>query len=225
MLISIIRTVMLYFIIVAVVRLMGKRQLGELQPTELIITILISNIATLSLENIDTPLIMGLIPIFTLVAMEVIVSLVLLKFPSLEKVFSGRSIIVIKNGKVDQKQLAELRISPEDLMLQLRQQGVFKISDVALAIVETTGKLSVYENYVARKPTAQQLGIQEVPEENLPPLPLITAGCIISENLAVLGKDIKWLKSTLKRKHLKIDDVYIMTMDANDTMDIIKKGG
>ncbi len=224
LLISIIRTIILYFIIVAVIRLMGKRQLGELQPTELIITILISNIATLSLENVDLPLILGLIPILTLVIMEVIVSVVLLKFPHLERFFTGRSLIVIKNGKLDQKRLAELRISPDDIMLQLRQQGIFNISDVSLAIVETTGKLSVYEKFATRKPTTQQLGIADIPSENLPPLPLVTAGCIIEENLNAMGKDRAWLEKNLSRRHLKLSDIYILTLDTNEQLNIIKKG-
>ncbi len=223
MLVSLLRTIILYFIIVFIIRLMGKRQLGELQPTELIITILISNIATLPLENVDTPLFMGLIPIMTLVILEVIISQINLHCPKCAKIFTGKSMVVIKDGKINQAKLKELRISPEDLLLQLRQEKIFDISQIELAIVETTGKLSVYEKYLYRNATPEDLKLQGDKKQDIPPIPLIINGAINSENLMVTQKNEKWVYNELKKQKTDIKEVYIMTVDSDNKCNIIKK--
>ncbi len=223
MLVSLLRTIILYFIIVFIIRLMGKRQLGELQPTELIITILISNIATLPLENVDTPLFMGLIPIMTLVILEVIISQINMYFPKCAKIFTGKSMVVIKDGKINQQKLKELRISPDDLLLQLRQEKIFDISQVELAIVETTGKLSVYEKYLYRNATPEDLKLQGDKKQDIPPIPLVINGAINSENLIVTQKTEKWVYDELKKRKTDIKEVYIMTVDSDNKCNIIKK--
>lgn len=202
---------------------MGKRQLGELQPTELIITILISNIATLPLENVDTPLFMGLIPIMTLVILEVIISQINMYFPKCAKIFTGKSMVVIKDGKINQQKLKELRISPDDLLLQLRQEKIFDISQVELAIVETTGKLSVYEKYLYRNATPEDLKLQGDKKQDIPPIPLVINGAINSENLIVTQKTEKWVYDELKKRKTDIKEVYIMTVDSDNKCNIIKK--
>ncbi len=143
MLITIIRSVILYILVIFAVRLMGKRQLGELQPSELVITILISNIATLPLEDTDIPLLTGMTPIFVLVCLEVLISWVTLRFPKLRRFISGRPKIIVTNGKIDQEALDELRLSEEDVMSALRSQQVFDIKEVQQAVVETNGSVSV----------------------------------------------------------------------------------
>ena len=150
MLVTFFRTLILYVVIVFGVRLMGKRQLGELQPSELVVTILISNIATLPIEEVETPLFSGLLPILSLVTFEVIISAINLHSRRMRRVFSGSPVVVIKNGEIDQKKLQELRFSIDDLMAQLRQNQIFALDEVDFAVVETTGKLSVYQKYGAR---------------------------------------------------------------------------
>lgn len=140
---ALIRSIILYILVIFSVRLMGKRQLGELQPSEFVITILVSNIATLPLEDSDIPLIMGITPILALVCFEVLMSWITLHFPAVRKIVSGRPKIVVRNGKPDDHALRELRLSMDDLNAALRSKDVFDIADVQYAIVETNGSISV----------------------------------------------------------------------------------
>ena len=142
MLIVFFRAVILYILIVISIRLMGKRQIGELQPSELVITLLLSNIATLPIEDTTIPMSMGIVPIFTLVCLDVILSHCSLKFRGLRKLICGSPKIVVSRGIIDQKQLKDLRFSADDLLESLRSMGIFDINEVQLAVVETTGKIS-----------------------------------------------------------------------------------
>ena len=139
-----IRALILYFVVIFSVRLMGKRQLGELQPSELVITILISNIATLPLEDTAIPLLPGILPILSMVCFEVIISWFSLKSRRLRRVICGSPKIIIRNGQIEQDTMRELRLSIDDLMTALRGNQVFSIEEVQFAIVETTGSVSVY---------------------------------------------------------------------------------
>lgn len=143
MLLTIIRSIILYILVILAIRLMGKRQLGELQPSELVITILISNIATLPLEDADIPLLTGMTPILVLVCLEVLISWITLRFPGLRKLVSGSPKIIITNGEIDREALTELRLSEADVMSALRSQQVFDVKDVQQAVVETNGSISV----------------------------------------------------------------------------------
>ena len=136
------RTLIIYFVIIVCLRIMGKRQLGELQPSEFVIAILISNIATLSIEDTDIPLIGAVVPIITLMSAEVILSFITLKSGKAQVLVSGNPVMIIRGGKIDQKSMRDLRFSIEDLMSQLRINGIFDIQDVAWAIVETNGQLT-----------------------------------------------------------------------------------
>ena len=137
------RSLILYVLVIFAVRLMGKRQLGELQPSELVITILVSNIATLPLEDVNIPVIVGITPILSLVCFEVVVSWLNLKSPCIRKITSGSPKIVIKDGKIDPDTMRDLRFSVDDLMMALREKEVFDLDEIQFAIVETTGNISV----------------------------------------------------------------------------------
>ena len=145
MLIIFLRAFILYVLVIFSVRLMGKRQIGELQPSELVITILVSNIATLPIEDINLPILTGIIPIVSLVCLDVIMSSVTLKFKKVRWIVSGNPRIIVINGKIDQVAMKQLRYSLDDLMESLREQGIFDITEVQYAIVETTGKISVLQ--------------------------------------------------------------------------------
>ena len=222
MLVIFLRVVILYFVIIFSVRLMGKRQLGELQPSELAITILISNIATLPIEEVDTPLFMGLLPILSLVSFEVIISIVNLHYPRVRRVFSGSPVVVIQNGEIDQKKLHILRYSVDDLMSQLRSQNVYDINDVDFALVETTGQLSVYEKYKKRTISPETLNMEDVPKKDAPPLILVTQGKINHEFLDLAKKDDKWLMDTIHSHHLKLSQVYFLSVDNLNKITLIK---
>lgn len=223
MFVTLFRTIILYSVIIFGVRLMGKRQLGELQPTELVITILISNIATLPLEEVDTPLFMGLLPILALVTFEVFISMINLHSRKARRIFSGTPAVVISGGVIDQSKLHQLRYSADDLVAQLRSQNVFDVKAVDFAVVETTGKLSVYQKYLDRGVTPDTLSMTDAPQKNSPPLVMISEGKINYDYLKILKKDVRWLETTIASYHLPLAAVYLMTLDEQGKVNVIEK--
>lgn len=143
MLIILIRTVLLYAFVTLAVRIMGKRQISDMTTSEFVITLIVSDIAAIPMQNTAQPMISGLVPILVLVAIEVIVSVIMMKSKKFHKLICGNPIVVISNGKVDEKALSELRITYEDLDSLLRQQEVFDTKDVKYGIMETNGSLSI----------------------------------------------------------------------------------
>ncbi len=190
---------------------MGKRQIGELQPTELVITILISNIATLPIEDTNIPLFGGLIPILVLVCLEVFSSILGIKSRTFRKLICGNPTFIIKNGVIDQKMLKSLRFSIDDLLEGLREQGIFNLNDVKYAIVETTGKISVFKN-------------DDIDENaSSPPVIIISDGKVISEGLKYCNLSHEWLKKELSKNGHSISDIFIMTCNQEKEYDIIKR--
>lgn len=146
MFISLIRTVLLYAFVILAVRIMGKRQISDMQTSELVITLIISDIAAIPMQNVEQPLVGGLVPIIILVSLEIIVSIIMLKSNRFRKIICGNPVVIIVDGKILEDKLRMLRISFEDLYSLLRQQGVFDVKDVKCAIVETNGSVSILEN-------------------------------------------------------------------------------
>lgn len=223
MLVTFLRTLILYVVIVFGVRLMGKRQLGELQPSELVVTILISNIATLPIEEIETPLFSGLLPILSLVTFEVIISAVNLHSRRMRRMFSGSPVVVIRNGEIDQKKLKELRFSVDDLMAQLRQNQIFAVDEVDFAVVETTGKLSVYQKYGARTLTPKTLEMPDQPAQNAPPLVVVSDGHVYPDYLALCGRDMAWLEGIAASRRTTIRDIFVMTLDGAGNYHLVER--
>lgn len=217
------KTIILYALIIFGLRLMGKRQLGELQPSEFVITILISNIATLPIEDIDIPLLTGILPILTLVCCEVFISSLSLRSKSARKILSGSPKIIIRDGVIDQKELKSLRFSIDDLMEQLRQSNTFDIADVAFAIVETNGKLSVYPKFEARPVTAQMLSLPADGAETAPPVVMVSDGRLIEEALPYCNLRPEWLEKTLREQQVELPDIFLMTCNRQANYHIIKK--
>lgn len=218
-----IKTIVLYLLIIVSLRLMGKRQLGELQPSEFVITILISNIATLPIEDIDIPLLTGILPILTLVCCEIIMATISMKCKGARKIFSGSPKIVIRDGAIDQNLMRDLRFSIDDLMEQLRQNNIFDIADVAFAIVETTGKLSVYQPFEARGVTAKMLGLPAQGEETAPPVVVISDGQLIGAALEYCNLRHDWLDKVLGEHDVAVRDVFLMTCNRQANYHLVKK--
>ncbi|MBQ9375909.1 MAG: DUF421 domain-containing protein [Ruminococcus sp.] len=221
MLIVFFRAIILYIIIIFSIRLMGKRQLGELQPSELVVTILMSNIATLPIEDINIPMLMGVIPIFTLVCLDVGLSYLTMKSRRFRKVVSGSPKIIITNGKIDQKQMKKLRFTIDDLMESLRSEQVFDIAEVQLAVVETTGKITVYQKPEKQPCNCEDMGITK-PATN-PPQLIVDDGEIVENALSYLSLDKKWLESALKKEKCKLDDVFLMTADEDKKYKLVRR--
>lgn len=222
MLIIFLRALILYFMVIFSIRLMGKRQIGELQPSELVITILVSNIATLPIEDINIPLVTGLIPIISLVCFDVIMSMVTLKSKRIRRVVSGKPRIVVFNGVVDQKALKQLRYSVDDMMEGFREQGIFDIKEVQYAIVETTGKINILQ-----KKDYQPLTLDITENKNSvsqnPPQVIIEDGIVSKKALAILGLNEKWLNNVLNKNEVKAKEVFFLSSDEDKNYTLIKK--
>ena len=221
MLTTIIRTVILYLAAVFSVRLMGKRQIGELQPTELVVTILLSEIAAIPIQDNDIPLINSLVPLMLLVGFEILSSVIGIKSVRFRKINDGNPFIIIKDGVIDQKKLKALRLTVDDLLSALRQKDVFDISDVEYAVMETNGSVSLLLKPEKRGVTAQDMNITVKDSGFL--CPVIIDGRIIGKHLSNCGFSRKKLDSALKKAKLSQNEVLLMTVDKNGKTEIIKK--
>lgn len=221
MLTTIIRTVILYLAAVFSVRLMGKRQIGELQPTELVVTILLSEIAAIPIQDNDIPLINSIVPLMLLVGFEILSSVIGIKSVRFRKINDGNPFIIIKDGVIDQKKLKALRLTVDDLLSALRQKDVFDISDVEYAVMETNGAVSLLLKPEKRGVTAQDMNITVKDSGFL--CPVIVDGRIIGKHLSNCGFSRKKLDSALKKAKLSQDEVLLMTVDKNGKTEIIKK--
>lgn len=215
------RSVLLYALVIFAVRFMGKRQIGELQPSELVITILVSNIATLPIEDTTIPMITGVIPILVLVSLDVMMSGATLKFRRLRRIISGSPKIIVRDGVIDQKQMKDLRFSVDDLMESLHEYQIFDVSEVQFAIVETTGKISVYQKFPNRSLTPEMVQLQGKSQD--PPAIVISDGVLIENALPAAKVGQGWVESVLKEKQLRLAEVFLMTVSADGTYQVIQK--
>ena len=217
----IIRTVIMYIFVTLAIRLMGKRQIGDMQPNELVITLLISEIAAIPLQDTNQPVLYGIIAIFMLVVLEIITSVLAMKSFFIRKIMSGKSVVIIKNGVLDQKAMRSVRMTVLDLVELLRGQNVFNLSDVEFAVLEVNGDLSVLLKKSAQTPTLNDLSIDK--ENEGLPLPVITDGKIVYESLDALKIKYDDIKKKLQKKKITPENVFLMTLDRYDNLTIIKK--
>ena len=214
MLLTVIRTLILFVAVLILLRVMGKRQIGEIQPYELVVIIMISELAAIPMENTGIPLLNGLIPIFVLVAAQVTLSYISLKSSKARGVICGRPSIVIEDAVINEDELRRLRYNINDLLEQLRTKDVFDISDVEFAILETSGQISVILKSQRRPVQPEDLDI-EPPFEGLP-LTLIIDGRLIEENLVKANKTVGWLLDRLTQSGVKrIQDVLLASLDSH----------
>ncbi len=221
MFISFIRAIIMYLTVVCAIKFMGKRQIGELETSELVITFMISDIASLPMQNSDQPILSGLIPIGVLTCLEIFISWFMARNPRFRQLVCGKCVIVINDGKINQKELYKLRINVYDLCEQLRQMNVFSIDDVAYAIMETNGKLSVLKKSEKQPPDSTTLKMTPSPS-NLD-LAVISNGKINNYCLSLCSLNELWLNNILKEKNIKIEDIFLMTANKNKEVNIIKK--
>ncbi len=221
MLLSLIRTLLLYILITAAVRIMGKRQISELQTSELVVTLLISDLAAIPMQDTGQPLASGVIPIAVLMLCELLASFLMLRHARFRQLVCGRPVIVICRGKLDQKAMRSLRMTTEDLWEQLRQAGVFRLEDVSYAIVETNGKLSVLKKPDQEPPTLSQLGLP-VQDHGLETV-VLSDGAVSELSLRLCGRDARWVEKILKQEGLRPGEVFLMTADAAGNYQIIRK--
>lgn len=200
MLIVFIRTIILYTLIVTLMRLMGKRQIGQLQPSELVVSLIIADLAAIPMGNVGIPLLTGIVPILTLFVSEALISFLSLKSQFARKILSGKPSIVVVKGKIIEKELRKQRFNIDDLIEQLRIKNVSNIEDVEYAILETGGQLSVILKTSKMPIIREDLSIN-AQYEGLP-ITLIIDGYLNQNNLSVAGLNENWLKEELKKNNI-----------------------
>lgn len=221
MIISFLRAVIIYLLIIISLRFMGKRQIGELQPTELVVTILISELASIPLDDTDSPLFSAFIPVIVLICIEVIISGFSLQSVKFRRLFTGKPIIVIDNGKIDQKALKSMRISVSDLLDTLRLKGFFDIQKVKYAVVEMNGQVSVMPKESEAPLSAKVAGIK-APKSEIP-FTVVSDGEIIKGHFDEVGISDKDIKKELKKENLTLKEVMLMTCDKNHKFYTVKR--
>ena len=223
MAIILIRTLILYGIVIFSVRMMGKRQIGELQPSELVVAILISNIATLALEEVEIPLMHGVLPILLLVCFEVLTSCLSLRSVRIRRWISGSPKIIIRDGEIDQEMLHTLRFSIDDMMTALRMKGIFSVEEVQYAVVETNGSVSVCQK-TAQQPATKE-DVHTAGRSLDPPQIIIADGCLRENGLAAIGQDRQWLDTILRTAELAQRDVFLLTADSACRYHLVRQEG
>lgn len=206
MLILLFRTALIYALIILAMRLMGKKQLGELQPSELVSTILISNLASISIESPELPLTGSIVPVFLIVVMEILVSALCVKSQSAAKLVAGSPRVIIRDGVIDQPTLYELRFTVNDLLEALRAKEVFALDEVALAIVETNGTVSVYKSDSKGVPA---------------PFPLLVDGCMDRQAMREAGVTEKALDAACQKEGITKKEALLITRDASGMLQVV----
>ncbi len=221
MLISFVRTFILLLCVIAAVRLMGKRQIGQLQPSELVITILLSQIAATPMQDNDLPLLNTVVAILVLTGVEIVLSVIGMKSPKARAFLEGNPVIIVNDGKLDVKQLQRLRYTMDDVAEALRQKDIFDISQVQYAVAETNGALSVMLKPEYCPLTAEDAG--KTPEDKGMPVPVVCDGKILDAGLRLLGLKEKAIREKAEENKLRVEDIFYMTIDKTGCENVVKK--
>ena len=214
--IVLIRSIILYLAIILALRLMGKRQMGELQPTEFVITLLIAEVAAVPMQSNEIPMAYGLISIAVLVSLEVILSTVSLKFPALNELISGRPSIVVENGKICQREMERQRFTVSDLCEELRLQKVSRLADVSYAVLETNGRLSVFLRPQAAPPTRGETGVV-APDDGVIRL-AVSDGKVNERVLEALSMTREQLDRMLRERGQTVESTYYCSTDGKGNL-------
>lgn len=221
MVVILFRTIIIYTSLLIAMRIMGKRQIGQLDVSDLITTLLISEIAALPIENPDIPLFYSIIPLITLLTFEVISSTIVSRSQFMKNIFTPRPSFLIKDGKIDQKSLQKNRISIDELISKLRQQSIYDIQEVKYAIIEQDGQISVVPKIEYRQPNLKDLKIES--EESGIIHVIIANGKINKHGLSVINKKEKWLSAEISKRGLFISEIFLMTVNDLGEIQITKK--
>ncbi len=212
------RTIFMFAFIIFSLRLMGKKQLGELQPSELVSTIIISSLATVTIESPELPIWVSVVPVLVIVAFEILLSIVSMKSVKASRLISGNPRILIKSGVLDQKVMAELRYTVEDLLESLRAKDIFELDEVDFAMVETSGKISVRKKADCKAKD----NVSEKPA-TIPPLPIVIDGCICYKNMHHCNVNEAFISDICNKNNLNIRDILVLLCDDAHMTTLIKK--
>ena len=214
MFLAYIRTIILYLVLIGVIRLMGKRQIGQMEPSEFVVTMLVANLASIPMQDGSIPLFSGLIPILTVLGAELVLSVLCLRSIRLRQFLCGKPVILIENGHILQDNLRKTRITLDELTGHLREKDVLDLGAVQFAILETNGNLSVFPYPKEQPASARDAGIQ-VRKQYLP-ITIVSDGKLLSGNLKLAGKDTRWLHRVLDAHNAVLEKTWLLTVDAAD---------
>ncbi len=219
------RTVLIYLIVIIAMRFMGKKQLGELQPSELVSTILISNLASIAIENPEFPLFSGIAPLLIIICLEIIISSYCVNSKKLSKLVSGSPRIIIKNGVINQKLLNELRFSVDDLLASLRTKEIFELSEVDFAIIETNGTINAKKKFEYDTVANNSFDFDK-PKAKMPSICIIAHGSIDEENMKHCNINYDFINNLCKQNNCEVKDVLLLLCnDIRQTYLIKKESG
>lgn len=223
MAIPLLRTIILYFAVIIAVRIMGKRQIGELDPSELVVTILVSDLAAVPMQDLGIPLFFGLVPIATLITLEILMSYLALKSRFFRRLINGQPAIIIRGGQLDIPKLRQMRLTTDEIIETLRKQNVTSVSSVKYGVIEPDGTLTVILKQPQQPVTAEMLGL--TPKDTGLPLVVVSDGKLVSRSLELLHLDSKDIENRLKNQSIPLADVFLMTLDDCGNSFIQKKEG
>ena len=219
------RTVILYLLLMVGLRLLGKRQIGELEPSELVLTLIISDLAAVPMQDFGIPLVNGVFPIIILLCLSMILSFVNLKSVRFRSILCGKPVIIIREGRLVQQNMNKTRLTIDELYEQLRSQGITDLKSVKYAILETNGKISVLP-YTRESPVTPKILGTQVQDEILLPILLINDGRVMSDNLRASGRDLRWLEQQLRARKLSSPrQVFLLTVDESGAVECVAKEG
>ena len=211
MLISYIRTLVLYLVLLATVRLLGKRQIGQMEASEFVVAMLVADLAAIPMQDISIPLHSGLVPIITVLAAELILASLCLRSIRLRKILCGKPVILIENGRILQQNLKRTRVTLDELTGHLREKDILDFQTVQYAILETNGNLSVFPYPAEAAPTAKDLKIH--PKDRFLPVTIISDGHLLKDNLALTGRDESWMRNILGNYRSTVAGTWLLTVD------------
>ena len=221
MLISYFRTAFLYLVLILSIRMMGKRQIGQMEASEFVVTMLVANLASIPMQDSAIPLYSGLLPILVVLGLELTLSGLILRSVWIRRFFCGKPVILIDNGKILLENLRRTRVTLDELTGHLRQKDVLDIQAVQFAILETDGSLSVSPYPEQRPATAKEAGIQA--EKQYLPITIVEDGYVSRENLRKAGKDQTWLEEILKQNQATRRETLLLTVDSNGQVTFMRK--
>ncbi len=223
MILSYVRTIIIYLVLIVTVRLLGKRQIGQMEPSEFVVTMLVANLASIPMQDSGISLLSGLIPILTVLGAELVLAFLSLQSVGLRKLLCGKPVILIDNGKILLENLRKTRVTLDELTGHLREKDVLDLQAVQYAILETNGNLSVFP-YPKEKPaSAKDAGIPT--RKQYLPYTIVSDGSVIKENLKKAKKDEKWLEKILHQNNAKLEDTSLLTVDGADHVLFYRKEG
>lgn len=221
MILMLIRTGVLYSLLLLTIRLLGKRQLGEMEPSEFVVSILLANLATIPVEDTSVSIFHGIIPIALVFVGERVIAYLSLRSIRIRRFFCGKPVILMENGKILAKNLRRTRINLDELTMHLREKDIFDLSTVKFAILETNGQLSTLLYAKDSPPNARDMQVKV--EENQLPVTLISDRKIMEENLHLVGKDKNWIYSKLKERGCTLDQTLLLTLDPSGKIYFIEE--